>query len=55
MTKENLETKIKKAVISIEKRVAGIYDVLCALSLQKLGTHSIFQQIQLLRTRLLNA
>jgi len=34
MTKENLETKAKKAVLNIEKKVTGIYDVLCDLSLK---------------------
>ncbi len=32
MTKDDLETKAKKAVLSIKEKVIGIYDVLCDLS-----------------------
>jgi hypothetical protein len=34
MVKENLETKVKNAVIRIEKKLIGIYDVLRDLSLK---------------------
>ena len=34
MVKENLETKAKKAVLRIEKKVAGIYNALRDLSLK---------------------
>ncbi len=34
MAKENLESKIKKAVLNIEKKVMGIYDVVIDLSLK---------------------
>ncbi len=34
MTKEDLETKARKAVLSMEKKVTGIYDVLCDLSMK---------------------
>jgi len=34
MTKENLETKTKKAILSISEKVTGIYDVLTDLSLK---------------------
>ena len=34
MVKESLETKAKKAVLSLEGKVSGIYDVLCDLSLK---------------------
>lgn len=34
MAKENLETKVRKAVLSIEKKVAGIYNILTDLSLK---------------------
>ena len=34
MVKENLEIKVKKAVLHIEKNVAGIYNVLRDLSLK---------------------
>ena len=34
MVKENLETKVRKAVLSIEKKVTGIYNILTDLSLK---------------------
>jgi len=34
MAKENLETRVKKAIFTIEKKVVGIYDVLTDLSLK---------------------
>ena len=34
MTKENLETKTQKAILSISKKQTGIYDVLTDLSLE---------------------
>ena len=34
MVKENIEDKAKKAVLRIDKRVKGIYDVLSDLSLK---------------------
>lgn len=34
MTKENLETKTMKAVLTIKDKVTGIYDVICDLSMK---------------------
>ena len=34
MKKENLETKAQKAVLTMQKKVVGIYDVLCDLSVK---------------------
>jgi hypothetical protein len=34
MAKDNLETKVKKSVIKIEKGVSGIYNILTDLSLK---------------------
>ena len=42
MVNRNLETKTKKAVLNIEEKVAGMYDVLCDLSLKLL--HMIEKQ-----------
>jgi hypothetical protein len=34
MVKDNLETKVKKSVVKIEKNVTGIYNILTDLSLK---------------------
>ncbi len=34
MVEKNLETKVRKAVLSIEKKVTGIYNILTDLSLK---------------------
>lgn len=43
MVKDNLETKIKKSVVKIDKNVEGIYNILTDLSLKltHIITHSI--------------
>ncbi len=40
MVKDNLETRVKKSVIKIEKSVAGIYNMLTDLSLKLCHTIS---------------
>jgi hypothetical protein len=34
MAKDNLETKVKKSIINIDKNVSGIYNILTDLSLK---------------------
>lgn len=34
MVRDDLELKVKRAVLNIEKKINGIYDILCDLSMK---------------------